>query len=224
MRAVTKPSVHQESVFAIVAGDFNPKIVEPLWLSKHGLVPEEEAQDADRQLLDAELTHITFPWADLTVLQDRLQLESGEEMINEAQLCDLAVGMLRLLPHTPVKLISIQHRIVVVASSEEEWHEVGHRLAPKKIWEGILDAPGMFDFAMQGSRSDDLEGAWKVRIQPVADPKFGIWINVNDEASLPVPDEPEPGRRAADFIQTMWSESEQRTLEIRTSLLSRLFD
>jgi hypothetical protein len=224
MRAVTKPKVHRESVFTIATGNFNPKIVEPLWLAKYGLVPEEEAEAAGRQLLDGDLSHITFPWADLVVLQDRLQLESGEEMVSEAQLRDLSVGLLRLLPHTPVKAVSIQHRVVVVAKSEEAWHEVGHRLAPKKLWTGILESPGMFDFAMQGTRSDELVGAWKVRVQPVLDPKFGVWINVNDEVFLPEPDEPEPGSRAADLIQEMWPAAEQRTLEIRNALYERLFD
>ncbi len=224
MHAVAKPTVHRESVFMIATGNFNPKIVEPLWLAKYRLVPEEEAEAAERQLLDGDLSHITFPWADLIVLQDRLQVESGEEMVNEAQLRDLSVGLLRLLPHTPVKAVSIQHRVVVVAKSEEEWHEVGHRLAPKKLWDGILESPGMFDFAMQGARSDDLEGAWKVRVQPVVDPKLGIWINVNDEVLLPDPDEPEPGSRAADLIQEMWPAAEQRTLQIRNALYGRLFD
>jgi hypothetical protein len=223
MRAVTKPNVHQESVFMVAIGNFNPKIVEPLWLAKNKLVPEEEAVAADRQLLDGDLSHITFPWADLILLQDRLQLESGQEMVNEAQLRDLSVGLLRLLPHTPIKVVSIQHRVVVVARSEEEWHEVGHRLAPKELWAGILESPGMFDFAMQGTRSDELEGAWKVRVQPVLDPRLGVWINVNDEVLLPDPDEPEPGSRAADLIQEMWPEAEQRTLDIRTALYERLF-
>jgi hypothetical protein len=224
MHVVTKPKVHRESVFTIATGSFNPKIVEPLWLAKYGLVPEEEVEAAGRQLLDGDLSHITFPWVDLIVLQDRLQLESGEEMISEAQLLDLAVGLLRLLPHTPVKAVSIQHRIVVVARSETEWHEVGHRLAPKELWKGVLESPGMFDFAMQGTRSDELEGAWKVRVQPVTDPEFGVWINVNDEVLLPDPDEPEPGSRTADLLKEMWPAAEQRTLEIRTALYERLFD
>lgn len=221
---MSRPKVHAESVFAIVTGNFNPKIVEPLWLAKYGLVPEEEAEAAGRQLLDGDLSHITFPWADLIVLQDRLQLESAEEMMNEAQIRDLAIGLLRLLPHTPIDAVSIQHRVVVIAKSEDEWHEVGHRLAPKELWADVLDSPGMFDFAMQGTRSDELQGAWKVRVRPVFDPNLGVWINVNDEVRLPDLNEPEPGGRAADLIQEMWPAAEQRTLEIRNKLYERLFD
>ena len=216
--------MHSESVFAIVTGNFNPRIVEPLWLAKYGLVPEEEAEVAGRQLLDGDLSHVTFPWADLVVLQDRLQLESAEEMMNEAQIRDLAIGVLRLLPHTPIDAVSIQHRAVVIAKSEDEWHEVGHRLAPKELWADILDSPGMFDFAMQGTRSDELQGSWKVRVRPVSDPKLGIWINVNDEVRLPDLNEPEPGARAADLIQELWPVAEQRTLEIQNKLYERLFD
>jgi hypothetical protein len=216
------PRVHSEGISAILLGSFNPRIVEPLWLAKQGLVPEEEAQKADRQLIDADMSRIVLPWAQMVVLQDRLQLESGPELVNDAQLRDLAVGMLRLLPHTPVTVVSIQHRITVIANSEEQWHNVGHTLAPKAIWEGILEAPGIFDFAMQGKRPDEHEGSIKVRIQPVFDPKFGVWINVNDELAVPDREEPESGQRAANLLQEIWPESESRTATIRGQLYERL--
>lgn len=221
---MTAPKTHAESVYAVVVGNFNPKIVEPLWLSNNGLVPEFEAEAAERQLIDGDFSHVVLPWADLTVIADRMQLESREELINKAQLQDLAVSILRLLPHTPISLISIQHRIIVVANSEQQRHEVGHRLAPKALWDGVLDSPGMFDFAMQGTRCDEYQGATRVRIRPEFEPGWSIWINVNEEVALKDPDKPEAGSRAADLVQKLWPEAERRTLEIRSKLYERLFD
>lgn len=220
---MSAPRVHDESILVLMLGTFNPRIVEPLWLAKQRLIPEEEANKADRQLINGDMSRIVLPWADLLVLQERLQLESGAELVNDAQLRDLAVGILRLLPHTPVTLLSIQRRATVIAESEEQWHNVGHTLAPKDVWEGILDAPGMFDFAMMGKRPDERQGAIKVRIQPMFDPKWGVWINVNDELSVPDPDEPEPGQRAAELLAAVWPEAESRTATIREQLYERLF-
>jgi len=93
-------------------------------------MPEEEAQGAEFQLVNRDMSRIVLPWVDLLVLQDRLQLESGAELVSERQLRDLLVGLLRLLPHTLVQLASIQHRETVSAQSEEQWHNVGERLHP----------------------------------------------------------------------------------------------
>ncbi len=217
------PTVHHEGTYIVLLGNFNPRIVEPLWLAKEGLVAEEEAEKAERQLVDAEMSRIVFPWAELIVLQERLQLESGPEMVDDGQLRDLAAGMLRQLPHTPVHVLSIQHRVTVIAASDEQWHNVGHTIAPKKIWNDVLQSPGILDFAMQGMRPDDYEGSIKVRLQPVHDPKLGVWINVNDELAVPDPDELEPGRRAADLLDAVWPEARSRTATIREQLYERLF-
>jgi hypothetical protein len=217
------PSIQSESVLVSVLGGFNPRIVEPLWLAKHGLVAEEEADDAQRQLIDEDLARIVLPWAELIVLQDRLQVDARNEIVNAAQLRDLLVGVLRLLPHTPITIVSINHRVLVSAESEEQWHGVGHTLAPKELWEGILDKPGMLDYAMQGIRPDGLDGAIKVRIQPSPHAKWGIFINVNDEWVLPDQDDPEPAARAAELIQKIWPEAEARTTAIRRELYKRVF-
>jgi hypothetical protein len=185
---MTAPQVQNETTYAVLLGNFNPRIIEPLWLAKQGLVAEEEAERAERQLIDAEMSRIVFPWAELIVLQNQVQVESGPEMVSDSQLRDLAVGMLRLLPHTPVQVVSIQHRVTVIAASEDQWHNVGHAIAPKEIWEDVLEKPGILDFAMQGTRPDDHEGSIKVRIRPLPDPKWAVWINVNDELGVPAPD------------------------------------
>jgi hypothetical protein len=217
------PKVHSQSVTIVVQGNFNARIFEPLWLSKHGLVAEGEALAAERVLLDKDFARIALPWAELIVLEDRLQVDSQSELVNAAQVRDLVVGLLGLLPHTPVARVSIHHRTQLAAESDEQWHAVGDALAPKEMWEGILDRPGMLDFAMQGVRPDELMGAIKVRIQPSPVAPFGVFMNVNDEFALPKPDDPEPAGRAAELIKKVWPDAEKRSDTIRSTLLERLF-
>jgi hypothetical protein len=217
------PTVQSQEVLAVAIGSFNPRIFEPLWLSNHGLIPEDEAEAAPRQQIDSDMSQISLPWAELLILKDRLQIGSRNEIVNEAQVRDLLVGMLRLLPHTPISLVSINHRVVLSAQSEEQWHGVGHILAPKEMWDGILDQPGMLDFAMQGVRPDDLEGAIKVRIQPTFDVQWGVFVNVNDEFSIPQSDVDEPAARAADLVEKVWPDAEERTSVIHGLLFERIF-
>jgi hypothetical protein len=217
------PKVHSHSVTVVVIGKFNARIFEPLWLSKHGLIAEGEALEAERMQLDKQFGKIGLPWAELVVLQERLQVDSQSELVNASQVRDLVVGVLRLLPHTPVTVVSIHHRTQLSGENQEQWHAVGDILAPKEVWEGVLDNPGMLDFAMQGTRPDQLSGAIKVRIQPSPVVPFGVFMNVNDEFQLPDPDDREPAGRAAELIEKLWPAAESRSEAIRSTLLERLF-
>ncbi len=182
-------------------------------------VPEQEAVEADVQLINREFCHIRLGWVDLVVLEDRLQAETTSETVNDGQIRDLLVGVLRLLPHTPIKGGSIHHRTEIAIETEEEWHKVGHILAPKEVWEGVLDKPGMFDFAMVGVRPDDLKGAIRVRIQPSQVVQPGLFLNVNDEFFMPDDDE-HPD--VAGLLDKLWPEAADRATHIRTQLLERL--
>jgi len=215
------PRIHTEATAVVLLGSFNPRIFEPLWFSRHDLVPEQEAEAAEVQMIDREFCRVNFGWVDLVVTEERLQAESTSETVNDSQIRDLLVSIFRLLPHIPVNVGSIHHRWHLAIDTEAEWHGVGHALAPKEIWDGVLEEPGMFDFAMLGRRPDDLEGAIKVRIQPSRAVSPGIFMNVNDEFSLAAADGEVP-LAVADVLDKLWLEAGSRAVGIRKELLARL--
>lgn len=215
------PKIHTEATAVVLRGSFNPRIFEPLWFSRHGLVPEQEAEVAEVQMVNREFCRVNFSWVDLVVTEDRLQAESTSETVNDGQVRDLLVGIFRLLPHIPVDRGSIHHRWQIAIGTEEEWHKVGHALAPKEIWDGVLEEPGMFDFAMLGRRPDELKGSIKVRIQPSQAISPGIFMNVNDEFALVNADDDTP-LDVADVLDKLWPEAESRAVGIRKGLLARL--
>jgi hypothetical protein len=212
--------IQAESTAVVLAGSFNPRIFEPAWFSSEGLVPVEEANAAEVQLIDRDFCHLNFGWISLVVTEDRFQAESTPGTVNDNQIRDLLIGVFRLLPHTPVKQGSIHHRWQIELDGEEAWHAVGHALAPKEPWNGILEEPGLFDFAMQGVRPDDLEGAVKIRVQPSRAVENGIFLNVNDEFVPPDPSDQD--RPMADIIEGLWPEADKRAMQIRDELLDRL--
>ncbi len=218
---MARPRIHTETTTVVFTGSFNPRIFEPLWLSKHELVAEQEALEAELQLVGREFCRLSLGWVELIVVDDRLQAQTTSDTVNDGQVRDLLVGVLRLLPHTPIESGAIHHRAEIAISTEEEWHAIGDGLAPKEVWEGVLDKPGMFDFAMQGVRPDDLNGAIRVRIQPSTLIRPGIMLNVNDEFLMSKPDEPSHVA-AADLLDRLWPEAKTRAAEIRTKLLARL--
>jgi hypothetical protein len=216
---MASPQIHTQSTTAVLLGSFNPRIFEPLWFSRNELVPEQEASDAEVQLINREFCHVAFGWVDLVVTEDRLQAQTTSETVNEGQIRDLLVGVLKLLPHMPITGGSIHHRAEIAIKTEEEWHAIGHTLAPKEVWEDVLDQPGMFDFAMMGARPDDLKGSIRVRIQPSQVVQPGIFLNVNDEFFMPEDDE-HPD--ASELLDKLWPEAARRATDIQTRLLERL--
>jgi hypothetical protein len=217
---MTAGRIHAESTTVILLGSFNPRIFDPLWFSENQLLPAEEAKRAEVQMIDRDFCRLHFGWAELVVVQGRLQLRATPETVADAQIRDLLVGLLKLLPHTPIEVGSIHHRADLAIAGEEQWHAVGDALAPNPLWEGILDQPRLFDFAMQGSRPDDLPGAIKVRIQPSRVVEPGVFMNVNDEFSIARPEHALP--TVADILEELWPQAESRANEIREQLLARL--
>ncbi len=217
---MTPSRIHAEFTAVSLLGSFNPRIFQPLWFAQNGLLPVEEAEQAEVDMIDRDFCRLHVGWAELVVVQERLQLRTTPETVADAQVRDLLVGVLKLLPHTPIERGSIHHRSDIAIATEEEWHAVGDALAPKELWDGILEQPGMFDFAMLGKRPDDLVGTVKVRIQPSQSVKPGVFINVNDEFLIS-----EAGGdvvEAAEVIETLWPAAERRASEIREQLLARL--
>jgi hypothetical protein len=217
---VAAVKVHSTKTVVALLGSFNPRIFEPRWFSEEGLVAGPEAAEAEVQMIDHDFCHLNFGWVDLITTEDRLQAESTEETVNDGQVRDLLVGILRLLPHTPVRVGSIHHRWQLKIDSEDAWHQVGHSLAPKEIWDGVLEHPGLFDFAMQGDRPDDFQGAIKVRVQPSRAVSPGVFFNINDEFMLP--EDEEFAEPIADVLEKLWPVAENRALAIKDALVERL--
>jgi hypothetical protein len=216
-----QPQIRNEGVSVVVLGSFNPRIFEPLWLASQNLAPLSEAESATVQLIEKEFAQIGLPWANVVVMGDRLQVQSTE-IVSPAQIRDLVVGVLRVLPHTPVTAVSIQHSAHLELESEQQWHDVGHRLAPKDLWKGILEKPGLLDFAMEGTRDDDLPGAIKVRLQPSTLIRFGVFVNVNDEFFMNEKRASDSARVAAGHLEEVWPSASTRVDQIRAALLERL--
>jgi len=218
--AMAVARTHAEATAVVLSGSFNPRIFEPHWFGAEGLVPEQEASAAEVQLIDQDFCHVNFGWVDLIITQDRLQAETTGETVNDSQLRDLLIGIFRLLPHIPVKAGSIHHRWQIGIDDEEAWHAAGDALAPKELWSDVLTKPGMFDFAMQGLRSDDLAGSIKVRIQPSQAIRPGIFINVNNEFALA--ETKQEDRAIAELIETLWPDAARQATEIKDKLMSQL--
>jgi hypothetical protein len=156
----------------------------------------------------------------MTVVPERFDVQSREETVQPAQIRDLALGVLRALPHTHVERIGINHMAHFASRSEDAWHRLGHELTPKDLWEDVLERPGMLSLSIQGQRTDDRQGSINVTVQPSMVVRPGIFINMNDEIVIQT-DQPEPAARTAEIIEQRWDASQAESDRVMDAVMRR---
>jgi hypothetical protein len=96
----------------------------------------------------------------------------------------------------------------------EDWHAIGHKLAPKDPWNGVISNPGMLRVEMQEPRETGPRGYLRVRVEPSNKCQPGIYINTNehfvvgDDKSVKGCDE------LINIISENWVRFKNRALEI----------
>ena len=121
----------------VLVGDFNPKIFHPFWFSHQSLISEHEGNEAKVEVVHSDVSIFNLEWMRLQVTRERFDISTSQEPYFEV-LRDLVVGAFGTLEHTPVKMLGINHQMHFAMESEDEWHALGHKLAPKESWNKVL--------------------------------------------------------------------------------------
>lgn len=203
--------ITQDEASIVLLGAFNPVIFHPAWLARHRLIQDPEAETADVQIISGEVAVIVLKWARLEVTRDRFSVRSNDETHFEP-LRDLAFAIFQLLEHTPIKQIGLNRDIQFELPTVGEWHKIGHKLAPKDIWDRHLKEPGMARLSIQSVRPDDFKGSVTVSVYP-SGPKM-VTIAVNDHYDLGEVS----GRKASEIIADKWSPFIDRAMGLAKSI------
>jgi hypothetical protein len=169
-----------EGAIVVVNGSFNPPIFQPRWLGVQGLIRPEEAENAKITIIQTEVADFSTDWFQLQVLQNRF-LVSTSDPRQYGPLRDLAVSAFSILPHTPVTGLVINRHFHFKMKSKDEWNTLGHILAPKEPWNGIMEQPGLLEVFMQGSRKPHSGGILRIKVQPSVRVDFGVYVEVGEE-------------------------------------------
>src|SRR4051812_22493691 len=91
-----------EDVSIVFLGRFNPAIFHPLWLAGNNLIRKEEAESGKIDVIHAEAAVFRTEWLILQCTTDQLSLVTFDPT-KYAPLRDLAVGICKVLEHTPIR-------------------------------------------------------------------------------------------------------------------------
>ena len=203
---------NSEGISIVLIGDFNPKIFQPAWFAAQEppLIPKLEAEEAKIEIIHSDVATFEVDWFRLQVLRNRFQISSYQESRYEF-LRDLVLGTFQILQHTPVREIGINREVHSGVENEKVWHEFGHRIAPKDVWNGILEKPGLLSLTMVGVRTDGHNGDINVIVQPSTTIRPGIYFNVNDHYSVKEPEKVVGCNEIMDILSAYFYDSIKRS-------------
>jgi hypothetical protein len=208
-------------------GKFNPAIFQPAWLGASNLIRKEEADSATIELVNPQLTSFSADWLKVQVLAERFTATTVDTEHYQA-LRDVVVSIFQLLEHTPFWIMGMNRDMHFKMNSEEEWHQFGHLLAPKEIWRPLLDEPGLRSLLIQSSplKQGEIQILRYVRVEPSAQVKPGVYIQLNVEVSLPggaqagIITQQRAARELTNYLTQSWSETLLEAQKIADHLLS----
>lgn len=215
------PKFYNHSI--VLLGQFNPSIFHPIWFSSEKLLRNEEADRAKIEIVHPDVTKFALDWLTVEVLRERFVMQTSQETYDET-LRDLVLGTFSILRHTPITKMGINRSAHFLIESEEKWHNAGHKLAPKELWNGILEKPGMLSLTMEESpRKDGLKGFVRVRVEPSGSVQpWGLFIEVNDHIVFSDTKKDVGSDEMLDILKSKWKDSINRAEDIIYTLYERV--
>lgn len=185
-----------EGLTIVIRGAFNPAIFTPSWFRDQDLIGVTESEAQTIELITREVAVFSMGWLQCHATADALQL-STEEPEEFERLRDVAIGVLRILSHTPLSALGINRDFHTTMKSIDQWHAIGDAIVPKDIWEEDLLLPGMRSATLWGRRSDGYTGHFQVQVEPSVKLPLSVFVATNDHFALTTENREIKSREAA---------------------------
>lgn len=204
-------------VSIVLLGAFNPRLFHPAWFGKQGLMPEDEAKQAEIAIIHEQVAQFSTGSHEVQVTTDRFFAATTRDPYDALR--DLVVGTFLLLDQTPIRAMGINRDSHFKMPSEADWHKVGHTLVPKENWP-FLREPGVRMLIEEGLRPDDEKGYIRVHVAPSEQIVPGVSIQVNDHYAWNPADGETAVNEAVALLATAWHDSMERATKMMTAIVT----
>src|SRR5438552_6425805 len=90
-----------QGLTVVLAGSFNPRIFDPWWFAKEGLIQEDEAKNAETTVMTSTLAIFSIGWVRVQAEAERVQMSATQPQYYDP-IRDLVLGTFRILRHVPL--------------------------------------------------------------------------------------------------------------------------
>lgn len=203
----------------VMIGAFNPKIFHPYWMKSVELFTDTEAADSNIEINNNDLSIFAMDWMRFEATQQRLTIFSEQHPYFD-RIVDFASQLFRILRHTPIYVLGINHHYHFKFKDEETWHKIGHTLAPKEYWSRVFKNPGMERIEITSPREDEYAGKFMARCDNSRRVIPGIQIHLNDHYEIGEPKEVIGAEQTAHILENQYTFSYKKSQEVVKTILS----
>jgi hypothetical protein len=200
----------------VLAGSFNPAIFHPEWFSRNGLLPQGEVDNAELQVVHPQMSQFETERFSFQITTERFVGMTKPNTI-AGPLRDLVLGTFYILEHTPVQAIGLNCVLHFKMGTEDAWHRLGDKLAPKDPWNSVLEGrPGMRNLDILTQRESPKGSSMMVRIQPSLLIRPGVYFEINSHYPT---EKGEDIKSAMEVLRNDWEASQRKGDEIARHIL-----
>jgi hypothetical protein len=195
----------------VMLGKFNAGILQPAWLEAQGLVATHDLK-LEEQLIAPPITMLKFGWMAMQVTEDRAVFVTSAEAPTPGPLADFVVDLFRILEHTPVYALGMNHVLHFVLA-DGAWDRIAERIAPPAAVEDALPDASLTTVQWGMPRRDGLAGRVNVTVQPSERLSKGGFIEWNSHVDLAEPADAAGAMPAVEVLRERWDEDRRDALE-----------
>jgi hypothetical protein len=201
----------------VLVGSFNPAIFQPEWFARNGLLPPGEIEDAKLSLVHPQVSQFETERFAFQITLDRFSVQ-GKPNATGGPLRDLVAGTFYILEHTPVTVMGLNRMMHFAMGSEDAWHKLGDKLAPKEAWREVLaHRPGLRSLDILSQEDPPNGQSMVVRVQPSLSIKWGVYFETNEQ--FPAPKE-RGLENMMETLQNRWEDSQRNGERIARYILN----
>jgi hypothetical protein len=168
---------------------------------RHGLIPQQQVDEAVVKIIIPQLAQFETEQVIVQVVQDRF-IAASKPNANPIALRDLVQGTFFILEHVPVTAMGLNCQMHFPLGSEENWHRIGDRLAPKDGWNEVLEGrPGMLSLLITTEMADPAGVRYTVKVEPSRLVKLGVYFETNEHHQAPAE---EPLKGLMEILGERW--------------------
>ena len=166
-------------------GSFNPKIFQPQWFALQGLLSQNEADEADVQIIHPQICQFQTERFHFQVTPEQFSVSTKPNTTSEP-LRDLVTGVFFILEHTPITAMGINRLMHFKVESQEIWHRIGDNLAPKRFWEPVVKGrPGMESLSISAIPEGETKFRLNIKVEPSRLTVDGVYFEINNHHVAP---------------------------------------